>query len=369
MTRLAPRPVPEAVEAPLLPRADPITRLPILILYPHSRCNCRCLMCDIWRSRTRDEISVEDVERFLPEWRRLGVERIVLSGGEALLHSHLWELCALLREAGIRLTVLSTGLLLVRDAERLVRVCDDVIVSLDGPPELHDTIRNLPRAYEKLAAGVAAVRAADPRVSVSGRCTVQRANFRTLRATVATAHALGLDRLSFLAADVSSEAFNRPGGWDGERVAEIALAAAELPELAAELAALAAENAADFASGFLAESAEKLERRLYRHFAALAGSGDFAPIACNAPWVSAVVEADGTVRPCFFQPPIGTLRDGGSFTDILNSETAVAWRRNLDVAHDPICRRCVCSLALREAGLALRENAGLVLREDAETEP
>ncbi len=345
MTVLAPRPRPAPAAAGPLPRTDPVARLPILILYPHSRCNCRCLMCDIWRDRGSRELSAADVARWLPEWRRLGVARVVLSGGEALLHSDLGALCEPLHEAGIGITLLSTGLLLARDAERLVRWCDDVIVSLDGPREVHDRIRNLPRAYDKLAAGVRAVRAAGPGVAVSGRCTVQRANHRELGATVAAARELGLDRISFLAADVTSEAFNRPGGWQGERAAEVALGREDLPALAAEIAALRED---DFAAGFIAESRGKLESRLLRHFAALLGDGDFAPVACNAPWVSSVVEADGTVRPCFFQPPLGVLRPGGSLEEILNSPAALAWRRGLDTARDPICRRCVCSLALAE---------------------
>ena len=382
MTSLVPRPQPDRPAAPPLPRADPITRLPLLVLFPHSRCNCRCLMCDIWRDRGRRELSPADLARWLPEWRRLGVERVVLSGGEALLHSDLWRLCELLRAAGIGITVLSSGLLLARDASRLAAVCDDVVVSLDGPREVHDRIRNVPRAFDRLAAGVAAVRAAGgSAVKVSGRCTVQRANCRALRATVAAAHAVGLERLSFLAADVTSEAFNRPGGWDGQRAAEVALQAEDLEPLAAELAALARDCAADFAGGFLAESPQKLERRLLQHFAALLGRADFHPNTCNAPWVSAVIEADGTVRPCFFQPPLGNLlagRDGaradedfqagedslagedsragdgaaraGSLAAILNSPAALAWRRGLDVTRDAICRRCVCSLCLRQVG-------------------
>ena len=376
MTRLAPRPRPDravspgapavpavlAVPAPL-PCADPITRLPLLVLYPHSRCNCRCLMCDIWRDHGRRELSPADLARWLPEWRRLGVERVVLSGGEALLHSDLWRLCEPLRAAGIGITLLSTGLLLARDAARLTAFCDDVVVSLDGPREVHDRIRNVPRAFDRLAAGVAAVRAAGgAAVSVSGRCTVQRANYRKLRATVAAAHAVGLERLSFLAADVTSEAFNRPGGWDDRRAAEIALQTEDLEPLAAELAALSRDCAADFAGGFLAESPAKLERRLLQHFAALLGRADFHPNTCNAPWVSAVIEADGTVRPCFFQPPLGNLLTGagageerarpgdGGLAAILNSPAAVAWRRGLDVERDAICRRCVCSLCLRQGG-------------------
>jgi MoaA/NifB/PqqE/SkfB family radical SAM enzyme len=350
MTRLKPRPAPDlgTTEPPLLPRQDPITRLPILILFPHSRCNCRCLMCDIWRAEARSELAASDVARWLEEWRELGVSRIVLSGGEALMHSHLWELCEHLRATGIGITILSTGLLLHRHAASLVRYCDDVVVSLDGPQPIHDQIRDIPRAYERLAEGVRAVKAADPRVSVSARCAVQRSNFPYLRATVTAAHALGLDRISFLAADVSSEAFNRPGGWSEERASQVALGPAELPLLAAELDALERECAVDFSGGYIAEPALTLRRRLQQYFAALLGQGDFYPNQCNAPWVSSVIESDGTVRPCFFQPPLGNIHQSRSLAAILNSPEAVAWRQGLDIERDAICRKCVCSLSLRE---------------------
>src|SRR5918911_1125442 len=163
MTILHPQPTPikpDMALPPPLPRVDPITRMPILILFPHSRCNCRCLMCDIWRTTTKTEIAPGDVARWIDEWRGLGVRRVVLSGGEALLHSRLWELCDHLRAGGMGISILSTGLLLRRHAEALVRRCDDVVVSLDGPQPVHDAIRAVPRAYERLAEGVAAVKAA-----------------------------------------------------------------------------------------------------------------------------------------------------------------------------------------------------------------
>ena len=109
------------------------------------------------------------------------------------MHSDFWTLCEILQAAEIGITVLSTGILLKRDAERLVHYCDDVIVSLDGPREVHNRIRNLPRAYQKLMEGILAVREASRGVRIKGRCTVQRENFRNMRATVAAAHELALD--------------------------------------------------------------------------------------------------------------------------------------------------------------------------------
>lgn len=348
MTILDPRPVQTALDqihSPL-PRLDPITRLPILILFPHSRCNCRCLMCDIWRSTSKTELASDDVARWIDEWRDLGVERVVLSGGEALMHSHLWELCDHLRAAGMGITILSTGLLLRRHAAELVRRCDDVVVSLDGPQAIHDSVRNVPRAYERLADGIAAVKDANASVQVTGRCTVQRRNHDMLRATVAAAHSLRLDKISFLAADVSSDAFNRPDGWDDERVQQVALELEDLPRLAHEIDALEHACVGDFASGFIAESPTKLRRRLSQYYAALLGDGDFFPNDCNAPWVSSVIESDGTVRPCFFQPALGNIHSAGGLETILNSPDAIAWRQGLDTRRNTICRSCVCTLSL-----------------------
>ncbi len=303
-------------------------------------------MCDIWRDTKKQEISQDDVARWLPQWRALGVRRVVLTGGEPLMHSDLWSVCELFRAAEVGVTLISTGLLLQRHAERLVKYCDDVIVSVDGPRGVHDRVRNIPGAFQKLAEGVLAVKNCDPAVQISGRCTIQRANFRMLRQTVDAAHELLLDRISFLAADVSSDAFNRPGGWPEERIRDVALDRNEVSLLNDELAELERQYVRDFESGYISESPAKLRRRLSQYFAALLGDDDFYPVDCNAPWISTVIETDGTVKPCFFQPPLGNLYTAGSLDDILNSPSALAWRRGLDTHRNEICRKCVCSLLL-----------------------
>ncbi len=302
-------------------------------------------MCDIWKAnRDKQELTADDLEPHLEDLRRLRVRWVVLSGGEALMHSNLWRLCERLKELGVRITLLSTGLLLARDAEQVVRWCDDVIVSLDGSREVHDAIRRVPRAYDKLAEGVAALREQGPAFRVTARCVVQNANYRDLPGVIAAARDLGLDQVSFLAADVSTEAFNRPRPWGEERAAEVGLTATQAEELGSIIEALVEERAPDFRSGFIAGSPERL-RDLGRYFLALAGRGELPPVRCNAPWVSAVVEADGSVRPCCFHRPYGDLSQA-SLGEILNSEAAVAFRKSLDVARDPTCRRCVCTLNL-----------------------
>jgi MoaA/NifB/PqqE/SkfB family radical SAM enzyme len=92
----------------------------------------------------------------------------------------------------------------------------------------------------------------------------------------------------------------------------------------------------------VAESPARL-RRLPRYFKALNGEGQYPENTCNAPWVSTVIEADGTVRPCFFHRSLGNIRDR-PLEEILNGDEAIAFRRRLDVRRDPICQKCVCTL-------------------------
>jgi MoaA/NifB/PqqE/SkfB family radical SAM enzyme len=313
--------------------------LPVVVLLPHSRCNCRCVMCDIWKDTKSTSLSLSDLNRLLDDFEMLAVKWVVLSGGEPLMHPHLFEFCSRIRERGIRITLLSTGILLKRHARSIVDEIDDLIVSLDGPPAIHDRIRRVPGAFASLAGGVAAVRSLQPMFPIAARSTVQHDNFRFLNATARTARALGFQSISFLATDMLSTAFNRPLGWPSERQSDVALTADDISCLESEIEALASEWAG---SGFLAESPEKL-RRIVLHYRAHLGLAQPASPPCNAPWVSAVVEADGTVRPCFFHRPIGHLTSGG-LLKVLNGPEAVQFRAHLDTATNPICQRCVCSL-------------------------
>lgn len=326
---------------------NPVPRLPVMFLWPHSGCNARCRMCDIWEDRSRRQLDPDDVDRWAQEWHDMGVRFVILTGGEALMHPGIWDICRSLRRYGMDISLLSTGITLRRHAAEVARYCNGVTVSLDGPAEVHDEIRRVPRAHRRLAEGIRAVREIDPEFRIFGRCAVHRYNFRHLRETVAFARQIGLNRLSFLAADVTSEAFNRPEGWSPRRQDEIALRADDLPELAAELDALEAEMGHEFETGFINEPLPLLRERLLGYYAAHHGQRPFPDVECNAPWGSALVEFDGTVRPCFFQPAYGNIHEAGSLDAVLNSPTAVAFRANLDIRTDPICRRCVCTFAIR----------------------
>ncbi len=316
--------------------------LPILLLNVHSQCNCRCVMCDIWKRKDGRMRHAADLERHRESIRRLGVEHVVLTGGEPLLNRELDAICEFFRNLGIRITLLTTGLLLLKKAAIVTSGFDDIIISIDGPSDVHDRIRCVSGAFDTIQKGVAAVRARRPRIAISCRTTVQKLNHTHLRATVTATKSLDLDSISFLAADISSGAFNREERWTTQRQNEIALSQTELIALDEEIELLIQMHREDIDNGFIAESNAKLRRIGNRFREHIEGTPPKAPI-CNAPWVSAVVEEDGSVRPCFFHPPIGNANQL-TLEEAINSEAALTFRGRLDISSNPTCQRCVCSL-------------------------
>jgi MoaA/NifB/PqqE/SkfB family radical SAM enzyme len=319
--------------------------LPILVLNVHDNCNCRCVMCDIWKRPSGSELAPERLLRHRDSLRALGVKQVVLTGGEPLLHSRFEDLCGFLKSCEVQITLLTTGLLLGKRAQSVATWVDEIIVSIDGPESVHDAIRRVKRGFELIRQGIAAVRHLRYDIPIHGRSTVQLGNFLFLRETVSAAKSLEMDSISFLAADVTSQAFHRELVWPEERQRQVALTGAGVRALEHEIELLIEERWHEIATGYIKESPEKL-RRIARRFRE--GLGELPPVApaCNAPWVSAVVEVDGAVRPCFFHRKVGSI-ETNTLEEAINSPAAQEFRRNLDMPRNPTCQRCVCSLNLK----------------------
>jgi Fe-coproporphyrin III synthase len=302
-------------------------------------------MCDIWKgNKNLRQLGEEDIKGLLSSLRKLGTKQVVMSGGEALLNPAFFSLCELLKREGLSITLLSTGLTIKKNADSILKWIDELIVSLDGDEVTHDQIRNVAGAFQKLKEGVEHIKLRDPNMKVLARTVIHRLNFRKWHSIIDNARDIGVDSISFLPADVSSHAFNREVAWTEERKLDVAVNCDELLEFKTVLDSVVELYKDDIQSGFIAESAEKLNK-MYTYYCAVQGLCDFPYKKCNAPWVSTVIEADGTVRPCFFHAPVGNIRKN-SLTEVLNGEASTRFRRELNVDENDTCKSCVCYLNL-----------------------
>jgi Fe-coproporphyrin III synthase len=276
----------------------------------------------------------------LPSLARLQTQLVLVSGGEPLIHPQWAEIAQLLRDHGLHLWLLTAGLSLAKHARRAAQLFDAITVSLDGADgPTYAEIRGLD-AFDNVCAGIEAC--ADVGMPVGLRTTLQKANYRQLPQLIALARRLRARQISFLAVDVANpHAFGRTEGVSNT----LALARDDLTELERILTAVEQDYAADFRSGFIAESPRKL-RQIHQYFAAVCGAGTYPPVRCNAPEVSAVIDAQGHVSPCFFIPGPADAKSrlAADFEQTLNAPAMMALRRDIRAGSRPECVRCVCSL-------------------------
>jgi MoaA/NifB/PqqE/SkfB family radical SAM enzyme len=302
-------------------------------------------MCDIWKGNNNvKQLEESDIAKMLDSFRKFNTKEVVMSGGEALMHPNFFKLCEIIKSRKIKITLLSTGLLLKRYSSDILAKTDEVIVSLDGSKDVHDKIRNIPNAFAKLKEGVQELKRLRPNFRVTARCVIQKENFKDFPNIIDAAREIGVDQISFLTADITTDAFNRPELWDDQRAGEVKLSPEELPQFKEIIESLIQTHLNNFESKFIAESPDRI-MRFYHYYSAYYNQSNFPELRCNAPWVSTVIEADGSVRPCFFHKVIGNIRKS-ALEEIVNSYESISFRKNLDVSTNSICEKCVCSLNL-----------------------
>jgi radical SAM protein with 4Fe4S-binding SPASM domain len=243
---------------------SPIPSLRYLLLHITTRCNLRCAHCYLGDVEPRD-LPLDDIVRAMKQFDELQGLRLLLSGGEPLLHPRFWEINERFRDHSFRTVILSNGTAIERaTAKRLL--AHEVQVSLDGVGESHDLLRG-PGSYEEVLKGLENLAEAGVHISI---------------ATMAHDGNIGdFDQLERIVRDLGAREWNidvpsRTGRWTGDSTIDSA-------EIQSALGRA-------FGGG--------------AHFTA---TGDWA---CGAHLCA--VMADATVCKCGFYAgsPSGTLADG-----------------------------------------------------------
>lgn len=313
--------------------------LPVVILYVTEGCNLKCVTCS-YRKPMPGELSFEEITQLAENLKQFGLRHIVYSGGEPLLRRDFPQICGLFRSTRIKQTLLTNGLLLEKRLPELQNVFSEIIVSIDGASaEVHNRIRGV-NSFDIILGGISAAVSAGENVSI--RTVLQKQNYRALPEFINMARMAGVKRISFLAADVSGEAYGRESKGTVKNESEIALNPDETAELRVIINEMAVKNKSDFDSGFISESSQKL-LGLADYYDALRGIGKFPKTLCNAPMVSLVITSTGDVHPCFFLPAFANIRNT-PFPMAANTESIKQTRKAVKSYEPAECKRCVCTL-------------------------
>lgn len=132
-------------------------RLPYKVTFVATyHCNFRCQMCNIWQKKSKDEMTPEEVGRFFARWPQF--RWVHLTGGELFMRRDLDEVIAAIQANCKSLFLLNfptTGWFGDKTVSVVEKTLDRgvgrlmVTISLDGPKDVHETMRGLPGAWDK----------------------------------------------------------------------------------------------------------------------------------------------------------------------------------------------------------------------------
>jgi MoaA/NifB/PqqE/SkfB family radical SAM enzyme len=167
------------------------------------RCNCRCAMCDLWRTGDAgNELPAERWMALLDElhsWTR--TLRVRFVGGEVLLKPGVYDIIRRAVHLGFTVNLISNGLAL--QSERSYRDLMNtglryITFSLDGKDAvIHDRNRGAPGLHNVVSEVIRRMKRERPAMCVSLICILMRETVPQLAEYVQWAEELGVDRILF----------------------------------------------------------------------------------------------------------------------------------------------------------------------------
>ncbi len=124
------------------------------------RCQSRCKTCNIWRMKPQNELSLDEIRMFAE--KNTHFKWVSITGGEPFLRSDIAEIVGIFMKnwSSLYLVTIPTNSLTSKNVivDKVKRMLDmrvpklSITLSLDGYRELHDQIRGVNGAFDKVIA-------------------------------------------------------------------------------------------------------------------------------------------------------------------------------------------------------------------------
>jgi radical SAM protein with 4Fe4S-binding SPASM domain len=148
-------------------------------------CNMRCIHCGSSASpltMRKDELSTAEAVDVVKQLAGIGVQRVVLSGGEPFIRKDWYTLAQAIDDHGMVPSFISNGFMINEDkADKIKQLKNPnthIGISVDGDQKVHDYIRQTKGSFKRVAEAMAILR--DKGVLFSAITQVNRLNFKIL---------------------------------------------------------------------------------------------------------------------------------------------------------------------------------------------
>src|SRR6204780_3467188 len=161
-------------------------------------CNLRCVHCRASATElsSPDDLSTRAAMDIIDQIAEVSSPILVLSGGEPLFRSDIFQLAPYGTDKGLRVALATNGTLVTKHVAQMIvdSGVRRVAISLDGADALtHDTFRGIPGAFDAAIAGFRNLK--NLGMSVQINTTIARHNAHQLPQVLDLARSLGADAL------------------------------------------------------------------------------------------------------------------------------------------------------------------------------
>lgn len=182
------------------PTAGPVSKnKPRLIFWELTKgCNLRCIHCRASATELSapSDLSTGAACDIIDQIAEVSKPILVLSGGEPLFRSDIFQLARYGTDKGLRVALATNGTLVSKEVARMIvdSGVQRVAISLDGADAVtHDSFRGIPGAFEAAIAGFRNLK--NMGMSVQINTTIARHNAHQLPQVLELARSLGADAL------------------------------------------------------------------------------------------------------------------------------------------------------------------------------
>jgi radical SAM protein with 4Fe4S-binding SPASM domain len=301
----------------------------------------------------RQKLSFDLIKKLIDEVKYYK-PNITLFGGEPLIHTDWKEIVRYVKDQKLRCNLITNGTMLDQYSQEIVDSrLDEIILSLDGPEEVHDEMRRKNGTFRKLFSGVQKINYLKeynnknkPIININA--TIFETNYKYLEQLIVIAEKLQACTLTFhhliftnneIYQDhsrVFKEKFNkRSYDWEG-------FIRPNLPDINTDELLKIIER--------IKNSSNKIPVSFYPNFTndeirAYYSDFHFVPQSykrrCLSPWMVTYIFPDGSVRPCLSLNYITGSIKADRFKDIWNNEMYRSFRKTVKTERSfPVCTRC-----------------------------
>ncbi len=239
-----------------------------------------------------NEMSKREIFRMLDEAKELNFAAYLAWGGEPLIRPDILEILQHARDNKLYTSIITNGTFLAKKAEKVAKLVDLTLVSLDHHTEYHDEMRGRKGTFNSALKGIMKLREAGGRVAIN--CVLSKLNHDSAKKMVELARKMRV-KIAFDPMEVF------PGCNE-----QISLSAGERAKVFSEIRELNKQG------GFVLNSHDYLD-----HFT------NHARYSCAQTSIFLVVTEDGKVNPFWCKKTdslLGDLRKQ-SLGEIVNSDT------------------------------------------------